>query len=299
MASTLLTLLLLCVPVLVHAVTADDLRNMSSDIDRDQQASSSRAKSDDLQSLIGEEDKNVTPAKKDHTTKPGRKHFKKVHENGKSVPPAAAPAASAARATATLSPEPETSHQPVPGSQSMISDAVQPVKSFGIRLGTWIEGKIDRNTSNAEPGSVEITLTGNVVGDKKTLKAGTILFGPKQLNNATKRLEIMVDHGITPDGVEFDCKGSVYDTHKVSGLQGIIDYDKDSMVKRGASKGALSAASAAARNLAGNTPAGAAIGGASDSMINDQSNIVEQQTSQQPTIYVGPQPLLIRIDKTF
>ena len=293
----LIIALLILLPIRLYAVSADDLRSMSSDNERDRQARQGRAKTSDLSPLMGS-DKSSS----DKADNKAPKRFTKKKKTTSTTPVVSSKTSSSVDGGKTTREEQiqaEVPIPPVPGQQTMVSDAIKPSTSFGIRLGTWMEGNINRNTSNAEPGLVEITLTADIIGDKKTLKTGTLLFAQKQFNASTKRLEMMVQKGITPSGQEFKIAGLIFDTQKVSGLSGIVDMDNANSVKRGASKGLIAAAGAAAKGAAGATPFGSAASATADSVLQDQSNVVEQTTGQQLTIYVSPQPLLIRVDQTF
>jgi len=294
----LIIALLILLPIRLYAVSADDLRSMSSDNERDRQARQGRAKTSDLSPLMGS-DKSSS----DKADNKAPKRFTKKKKTTSTTPVVSSKTSSSVDGGKTTREEQiqaEVPIPPVPGQQTMVSDAIKPSTSFGIRLGTWMEGNINRNTSNAEPGLVEITLTADIIGDKKTLKTGTLLFAQKQFNASTKRLEMMVQKGITPSGQEFKIAGLIFDTQKVSGLSGIVDMDNANSVKRGASKGLIAAAgTAAAKSAAGATPFGSAASASVDSVLQDQSNVVEQTTGQQLTIYVSPQPLLIRVDQTF
>jgi hypothetical protein len=294
----IIALFLVLLPVhLLYAVTADDIRALSNDNDRDLQASQGRAKTSNLDTLV-DPDNNAAPKEKKND-KIAPKRFTKKKEKKKSA--SAAAAGSAIKSDKSKEQvRVETPLPPVPGQQTMVSDAIKPSNAFGIRLGTWMEGSINRNTSNAEPGLVEITLMAEVVGDKKTLKPGTLLFAAKQFNSATKRLEMQVQKGITPDGHEFQLNGLVFDTQKVSGLSGIVDMNNAESVKSGASKGLIAAAGAAAQVAGGSSPiVGNAASATANSILQDQTSVVEQNTAQQLTIYVNPQSLLIRVDQSF
>ncbi len=297
----IISLLLVLLPVhLLYAVTADDLRALSDDNDRDLRASQGRAKASNLDTLIDLNNNSVDKSKDDDKMAAKRFTKKKKKKKRASAAGSAIKSLSGGNKPKEKAQQVEMPLPPVPGKQTIVSDAIKPSSAFGIRLGTWMEGSINRNTSNAEPGLVEITLTAEVVGAKKTLKPGTLLFAAKQFNQATKRLEMQVQKGITPDGKEFQLTGLVFDTQKVSGLSGIVDMNNAESVKSGASKGLIAAASAASKVAGGSSPViGNAASATADSILNDQSNIVEQNTAQQLTIYVNPQPLLIRVDASF
>jgi hypothetical protein len=285
--------LLILLPINAIAITADELRSLSSDGARDRQESDSRAKTGNIAPLVPDEQTVSKPKK---NGKISTKHFVKERKDVSTTEETNEVPSSPKRGNENMTPHPAT---PSSG-QTIMSDAVpSDSRPFGIRLGTWIEGSIKRNISSAEPGLVEITLNSDVIGDKRTLKAGTFLFAQKQLNDATKRLELMAVKGIDPRGHEFKITGLIFDTGKVSGLPGIINSDTDKTIKRGASKGMLAAVGAAAKTVGNGSPIGSAAGATADSVLQDQSNVVEQTTEQKLTIYVSPQPLLIRVEESF
>jgi hypothetical protein len=285
---------LFLLPINLFAVTADELRALSSDANREQQASETRVKTSDKGSLLKSDDQGAN-----NSTDTGTRIFSKQRDDD----PLPAKKKKKTTAPATTNNSDTNSSTaagaPGPSGEIIVSDAVSTEMSFGIRLGTWIEGNINRNTSSAELGLVEITLTEDVVGTKRTLKSGTLLFAQKQMNTATRRLELLAVKGITPTGKEFKVTGLIFDTLRVSGLAGIVSSDTNKTVSRGMGKGLLAGAGSVAQTLAGANPVGSAAGAAANSMLSDQNNVVEQTTEQQLTIYVSPQPVLIRIDQTF
>jgi hypothetical protein len=185
----------------------------------------------------------------------------------------------------------------VSGEQAIVTDAVHSTVAFGIRLGSWLNASLDRNTTSGESGSVELTLTGDAIGDRRTLPAGTVLFADKNLNNTTKRMEMVVTHGITPTGLEFEMHGLVFDPQKTPGLAGVYVLDKKESVSRGAQKGAIAAVGAAA-GMAGPGVAGAATNAAAQSVLNDAGTVTDNNAAQ-AVIYVSPQALIIRVEKQF
>lgn len=160
-------------------------------------------------------------------------------------------------------------------------------------------GRLTRTATNTEPGLVEIELTEDVAGDKKTLPAGTLVFARKQYNDGTKRLELQVEKGITPSGLEFALHGLVFDLHKMSGLIGSVSTDTSRVVERGTKKGLLAAGGAAAQQFTGSTPLGAASSAAASSILSESEQAVEEATRPRVTIQVPAQPLLIRVEETF
>lgn len=273
------------------AVSPDELRELSGVTDRQQQQRSNRAKSDDVKNLIPA--KNPTPAavnppistkyraqgrgdaEAQHST-PGENRA--PHSNSNYAPPARD--ASAAK-------------------DIILSDSVKATHEFGIRLGQWMEATLDRNSSSAEPGLIELQLTKDVQGNKRVLSAGTLIYALKTLNSGTKRMELMTVKGITPDGLEFAVKGQVFDTQKVSGLNGIMVFDKEQITKNSLTSGALSAVSSIGRSVMATNPAGAALRGATESALTDTDKVTQFNNAQREVIYVSPQPLLIRVDEKF
>ncbi len=183
------------------------------------------------------------------------------------------------------------------GGQVIVSDAVHSTVAFGVRLGTWMDAALGRNTTSGDSGSVELTLSNDVVGDRHTLPAGTVLFADKTLNSSTKRMEMLVTHGITPSGQEFDMRGMVFDPQKTPGLAGVYILDSKEVAARGMQKGALAAVGAAVEAVGGG-PVGAATNAATQSVLNDAKQVTEGNASG-AIIYVSPQALIIRVEKQF
>lgn len=277
-----------------HAITPDELRALTNDAEQQQRARDGRLKSDELGKL-------VPPLKNDERAAPAATHAPSTKYDTTTSAPRAGTSSSApvTRGAASVAGNTSGSAPEFSGSGPIFSDAVviDNTRLFGVRLGTWMEAHINRDTTSAEPGLVELTVTSDVVGDKKTLPSGSVLFAQKQLNSATKRMELHVQKGITPKGVEFKMNGQVFDLQRVSGLLGIISGDTDASIKRGASKGALAAVSAAARAIPG--PLSQAGGAAVDSVTNDAGRVIDETTEQRLTIYVASQPVMIRVEDTF
>ena len=292
-------LVLVMFTVQAYAVSADDLRSFSADADREQKARASRANTADPAAQLPAQEK---PANREFRRADDTAGQEPSQRRGREARGQARPSGqrrySESEAVQVV-PQNSGYQAPVSADKAFVNDAVPVMKNFGVRLGTWLEGNINRNTSSAEPGMVEIHLTEDVIGDRRTLKAGTLLFADKQINGQTKRLEMVIRNGITPAGEEFKITGLVFDLRKVSGLAGIITVNNDESVKRGAGKGLLAGLGAAAQNAVGQTPLGAAVGAGSQSILQDKGNQVDQETEQKLTVYVSPQPLLIRVEKTF
>ena len=284
--------LCLCASTAV-AVTADELRGAAADEERETTQRQNRANTGSLGDLLPAES---TPKSNKYGASASGSVSSTKHTRKK-------PAASTGNATGeTETADPNTYRPParstaVVSGQAVVTDAVNSTIAFGIRLGSWLRASLDRNTTSAETGTVELTLTSDFVGDRRTLPAGSTLFADKNLNNATKRLELIVTHGITPTGVEFELRGIVFDPMKTPGLAGVYMLDKEKVASRGVSKGAIAAVGAAvgaASPGVGTTAATAA----TQSVLND-ANQVTDSNAQQAIIYVSPQPLIIRVEKQF
>ena len=301
MVKRLLVVFALLSAMNVNAITPDALREMSANSARDQQARDARLKSDQLDKLVPvsatapvDDAAKIDPAADDKAKK--EPTAARVNKYDNTVPAANTKARTVGAASSGESAPTANATSAAP---SGFADAVKIDRAhqFGISLGTWLEGRVNRDTTSAEPGLVDITVARDYVGAKKTLPQGTLLFARKQLNRATRRMELYVVRGITPARLEFAMTGLIFDMSKVSGLSGIITGDTEASIKRGASKGALAAVGAAASALQG--PLARAGGAAVGSVASDTERVVDETTEQQLTAYVAAQPVLIRIEESF
>jgi hypothetical protein len=265
------------------AVTADELRDAAAEQDRETTQRQGRTDTGSIGSLLPGDPQ--TSSKYDTGAKTAtKKPAAKKHD-----------AAAASGVGEVYTPPPRSSA--VSGGQAIVTDAVHSNVAFGIRLGSWLNASLDRNTTSGESGSVELTLTVDAIGDRRTLPAGTVLFADKNLNNTTKRMEMVVTHGITPTGLEFEMHGLVFDPQKTPGLAGVYVLDKKESVSRGAQKGAIAAVGAAV-GMAGPGVAGVATNAAAQSVLNDAGTVTDNNAAQ-AVIYVSPQALIIRVEKQF
>lgn len=271
------------------AVSPDELRALSGVTDREDQQRSNRVKTDDVKTLIPS--KNTAPA-----NSPVSNKYSTPDRRGAGVQTSTPVEGQAPNSNYNYAPPARGAPA---GKDVIFSDSVKATHEFGIRLGQWMEATLDRNSSSAEPGMIELQLTKDVQGDKRVLRAGTLIYVSKTLNGGTKRLELMTVKGITPDGYEFAVKGQVFDTQKVSGLNGIMVLDKEQVAKNSITSGALSAVSAVGRSVLPTNPAAAALRGATETALSDTDQVTQFNNAQRAVIYVSPQPLLIRIDEKF
>lgn len=297
------------------AVTADQLRAMSEEKAREQLQKKGRVNSGELGELVpmgtpksgkygnglaSEPARTSTPGvpKEPASSAPKEPEAPRGPERKQAGPAGTTrpPAAQSAGANIYTPPPREASGETT--ATGITSDAVAPSNAFGIRLGTWLSGSLQRNTTSAETGSVELVLTSSVVGSRRTLPAGTLVFADKVLNTATKRMELMVTRGITPTGQEFEMRGLVFDPRKTPGLAGIFVLDKKQVATSGATKGAIAAVGAAVGSLTGGVGS-EATRAATQSVLSDVGQAGDFNSGQQAVIYVSPQELLIRVESHF
>jgi hypothetical protein len=282
------------------AITADELRGEAADNEHEAAQRKSRADTGQLGTLLPEGTPGGTPksskydaggAAAGNTKAAAQKHVARA----RALKRQRSTAASGVSDTADVyNPPPRTS---AAGNQAVVTDAVIATVSFGIRLGSWLNASLDRNTTSADQGSVELTLTGDAIGDRRTLPAGSTLFADKTINNATRRMELVVTHGITPAGQEFQMRGIVFDPLKTPGLAGVYVLDKKAVASNGLMNGAIAAVGAAA-GAANIGPIGAATNAGAQSVMGDVGQLTASNATQ-PIIYVSPQALIIRVEKQF
>jgi hypothetical protein len=281
--------------VTAYAVTADELRSMSDEKDRETVQRQGRANTDSLGSLLPSDTPKSSKYDSNSNTSSTRK-------NGKKTKAKITSGSGSTSDIGTTSTSPSIYNPPAraPGGadQAIVSDAVLPSHAFGIRLGSWLSAELQRNTTSAESGSVELKVTSSYAGDRNTLPVGTVVFAEKNLNATTKRMEMVVTHGITPSGLEFEMRGLVFDPQRTPGLSGIFVLDKKQVAANGAAKGALAAVGAAVGQLGGGA-AGAATNAATQSVLSDTSQASDFNNGLQAVIYVSPQSLLIRVERQF
>ena len=278
------------------AITADELRGMADEKNRENVQRQGRANTGSLGSLLPSDATQSSKYGSNSNTPAVKKTAKKT----KAKRISGSGAASAVEGTSTNSSvyNPPARSSAGGGEQAIVSDAVPPSKTFGIRLGSWLSAELQRNTTSADSGTVEMKLSSSYAGDRRTLPEGTVVFAEKTLNATTKRMEMVVTHGITPTGLEFEMRGLVFDPQKTPGLAGIFVLDKKQIASNSAAKGAVAAVGAAVGQLGGGV-AGAATNAATQSVLSDTSQASDFNNGQQAVIYVSPQPLLIRVEKQF
>ena len=178
------------------------------------------------------------------------------------------------------------------------SDAVpKNTRQFGISLGTWLKGKLTRDINNRENSLTIVKVKQGVKGKNRVLKPGTQLFASKVYNAATKRLELKVLKGITPQGREFPIKATIYDDQKIAGLTGIVKAKK--VMKPSVERGLLSGGSRIISDIVPDNPFGIATSTTANLLLDEGNTAVNKELVNDYIIYVTMQNLLIRIDETF
>lgn len=287
------------------AITADELRGEAADNEHEAAQRKSRADTGQLGALLPEGTPGGTPKSRKYdaggaaagnTRTAAQKHVARarVLKRQRSTAASGVPGTGVSDTADLYIPPPRTS---AAGNQAVVTDAVIATVSFGIRLGSWLNASLDRNTTSADQGSVELTLTGDAIGDRRTLPAGSTLFADKTINNATRRMGMVVTHGITPAGQEFQMRGIVFDPLKTPGLAGVYVIDKKAVASNGLMNGAIAAVGAAA-GAANIGPIGAATNAGAQSVMGDVGQLTASNAAQ-PIIYVSPQALIIRVEKQF
>ncbi len=331
-------LLILLFPLPAQAITADELRELSNVWEESERERAGRIETRDLNKLIPKKPAQKSPplkpeqakedrpvaVKKDLTVIVQEEVQKKVPDQPKSKkyekeegqPDGiqeghtfiSVPEAEAALLPGRLPPKMfkqnmDGKYFPPPrqGGFGAITDAVSPEQTqmFGIPIGTWIKAELKRSASNAEPGLIEIYTTEEVSGKKKILPSGSTLFARKAYNAGTKKLDLIVEKGITPQELEFEVQGLVFDLHKSAGLIGNITTDSQMIVERSTSKGLIAAGEQVIDNIAGSTIIGAAGSAAAESLFSDSADVVHETKKLKQTIRSAPQALLIRVEETF
>lgn len=186
------------------------------------------------------------------------------------------------------------------GSGSFDTDQVkQKGQRFGIHLGTRINGEIRRVVTNVERNLCEIYVTQDVVGDRRNIPKGSVLFADKSLNMGTKRLEFATVKGITPDKTEFVIKAYVMDVGEMAGLSGAISTDGKT-VQRSVSKGAYAVGRQMVSALNDGSVVGAGVEAATDNALGEKETETDKTLGEpQYTITVPPQKVILRVEQTF
>jgi len=172
-------------------------------------------------------------------------------------------------------------------------------RKFGIRIGTWMKGRLNRSTTNSDPGLVEVHITEEIQGDRRSLPAGTIVFCQKRFNRGTRRLDMEILRALLPSGEEVELTALIYDEQRTAGLRGIVVENENRSVTSGLVDGVLTAGGKIA-SLGANSSAGIIIDSTINSVSGDQRQINKAKNPTIAyTIHVPAQTVLVQIQTTF
>ncbi len=191
-----------------------------------------------------------------------------------------------------------------PGAQSVVlhlsgSDFKGAVNLFGIPIGTKIRVKLDASASSIQPGFVALHVLDNVVGDKRMLRSGAILFGRPSAIKGSSQLFVSLYKGITPEHIEFSVRGSVSDSQDEAGLSGSIISD-GKIINRSLDAGIFALGSAAASTLLPTDIATTAAQTAADTAITEKRKESAAKLGVPAFIVIAkPQEAYVYIEETF
>ena len=173
---------------------------------------------------------------------------------------------------------------------------------FGIPLGTEIQGRVRRTSTNVQPGLIEIVVTETIRGDKDDLRAGSKLFAEPSVVRGSARLYLSVVRGITPANLEFRLRANVNDKTNAAGLAAVIQSD-GRLLKRSATKSALALGASVLGNIAGVSGA-APVGTAVDAFGGNVLDETQEQASAALggpvfTVSAQPQDVIVAVEETF
>ena len=170
---------------------------------------------------------------------------------------------------------------------------------FGIRMGTKIRAYLTQITTNVEQNLAEVRVEQDVFGDYRVLEKGTKLYCKKSLNPGTKKLELLAVKGITPQGEEFKLNAIVLDINNAAGLVGAVSTDGKT-TKRSLAAGVFGVGEALMPMLNDGSAIGAGVEAAAENALEEKETETDV-TLNKPSyiIYVNPQEIKIRVEKTF
>lgn len=308
-----LFMLVLCLlPTLSQAappVTAESLRLMAGEAERQERLRASRVDPNDLSALLPRPASKASPPAESNkavaktpmvTTPVSRKYTRQADARPAEPKGTSAQAETLGTTVASniyVPPSRKMSHN-----DRIVTDAVtvETQQKYGIRLGSWLHARLQRNTTSADPGRVEFVLTESYPGDIQTLDQGTVLFAKKAFNPATQRLDLQVIHAITPDGQEIDVNGLIYDDQRMAGLAGILSGEAaTASLSRGMRRGLLDATNIAVSEISDNAVVNALTDRTRQAYTDDQSAVLDMQDRSTVLLYVASQDVLIRVEETF
>lgn len=184
-------------------------------------------------------------------------------------------------------------------SASMISKVVSSGrKKYGIKKGVWADIELTRSVTSSDRDEVEFVLNAGIEGRFASIPPGSTVFGRKSFNYQSKRLEVFVTSGITPDDEEFSLNAWVFSPDKSAGLHGVIVRDREGEVDAAAGKALLTGIGSAVAPIgSGGQIAGNAAKSFSQDMLNNEGRHLPE--TPKAIIKVAPQVALLKIAKSF
>lgn len=169
---------------------------------------------------------------------------------------------------------------------------------FGIPIGTEFCVHLRQTASNVQPGYITLVVCDTVVGEKRDLPAGSLLFAEPRAVKGSERLYLRVTKGRTPSNFEFSLNGIVFDAEHVAGLDATVISDGQ-MVARAGKEGATQLAQSLASQLSGSvaTDATRAI---SEQIIEESSEKADGSLGQpQFIVSASPQRGVLAVQESF
>ncbi|MDH5727401.1 MAG: TrbI/VirB10 family protein [Gammaproteobacteria bacterium] len=172
--------------------------------------------------------------------------------------------------------------------------------AFGIPIGTRIPVELKTGASNVQPGYVQLIVKTNIVGDKKTLPAGSTIFCRASAVIGSARLFAVATKGITIHAHdEFSVSGNVFAADGSAGLLASIVSDGRS-IHRAGDAGLASLGAGVIGMIPGADVATEAGKSAAEVVVSEQLD--KRKMSHGRVNYVleaGPQHAVLQIEETF
>lgn len=182
----------------------------------------------------------------------------------------------------------------------MIREGPEKTIRYGIPIGTRFRVELRSGASSVQPGLVQVVLQEDVIGNKKTLERGAVLFMQMTAERGSERLFGTLVRGIERNRRdEFTLSGNIYGTDGLPGLIARVISDGRG-VDRATDVG-LSALGEAAISAIPGTNMGVDAGKrAGSSLLGDEDNKNQTARGQQKlVVQAEPQSAVIEIGETF
>jgi len=171
---------------------------------------------------------------------------------------------------------------------------------YGIPIGSRFRVELRSGASSVQPGLVQVVLLEDVIGNKKTLERGAVLFMQVSAERGSERLFGTVVRGIERNRRdEFTLSGNIYGHDGQPGLIARVISDGRG-VDRATDAGLAALGEAAISAIPGNNMGVDAGKKAGSSLLGDEDN--KNQTArgaQKLVVQAAPQNAVIEIGETF